>query len=112
MNVTQFLTTESFDVAGLNIYTSCIIIFLAFIILMFFLKSKKIEFSDKKIFSAAFLSLSIFTLFIAAFYTLTGLFLFSEGASLRIYMFIATIGILLYIKNGIKDLLQNNENSP
>ena len=108
MNMTQFLTTESFEVAGIDFYTSCIIIFLAFIILMLFLKYKKIGFSDKKIFSAAFLSLSIFTLLIAAFYTITGLFLFSEWAFLRVYMFIATVGILLYIKNGIKDLLQND----
>jgi len=109
--MTKFLTTETFEFVGVNIYSSAVVIILIFLFFWLLIHNKKITFTDKKMFSAAFLSLSIFTLLIAAYYTITGTFLFSDsaGSSLRIYMFIAAVGIFVYIRSGIKEDLLKKE---
>jgi len=100
----SILSQESITLGGIPIYFSALIILLLFGIMWLVLFRKKLKFSDKRFFSMAFIALSIYTLIIALVYTITGIFLFSDGSSLRIYMFIATVGIFIYVKNSIADL--------
>jgi|SRR3989344_6524557 len=109
MVFTNFLTSENFDIYGIPIYTSTFIVIVFLILIVIFMRTKKIGFKAKNIFSALFLSASMLTLIIILIYSLTGIFIFSEGdKNLKFYMLVAAVAVFLHIKDSMKELFKKD----
>lgn len=107
MSLKGLLTTETLSVGEFEISTFALVAFIIFgvLILLLVIKKKKIEMMNG--IKCGFLTLSILTFLFAFLNALTGEFLFSQKNSFKVFMFIATIALFIYIVSSVKDLFRN-----
>lgn len=105
----NFLTKESVPALGFNISTFFLSALIILIILMILVKIRKKSIWDN-ILKLCFLTLSSMALLFAFFNGITDEYLFSQKDDVRMYMFIATVSLTVYIGEELKALLHSSPN--
>ncbi len=107
MSLKELLTTEAIKIVGFEISTFALVAFVIFgvLIVLLIIKKKKIDMMNG--IKCGFLTLSLLTFLFAFLNALTGEFLFSQKNNFKVFMFIATIAIFIYIVSSLKDLFGN-----
>ena len=103
----EFLTKESLSLFGFEISTFILTSLLILIVFCIVLKIKKKPITKNLIY-CTFISLSVITFLFAFLNALTGEFLFSQKENIKLYMFIATVALLIYIIDTSRKLFTDN----